>query len=83
VPEGCTAVGAPLTSNVWRIDVQPGEQVSEGQTLISLEAMKMEMGVTAPVAGVVREIYVTPGTQVATAQVLVAIEPDHAGRAAA
>lgn len=83
VPEGCAAVGAPLTSNVWRIDVQPGEQVSEGQTLISLEAMKMEMGVTAPVAGVVREIYVTPGTQVATAQVLVAIEPDHAGRVAA
>ncbi len=83
LPEGCTAVGAPLTSNVWRIDVQPGQPVEEGQRLASVEAMKMEMEVTAPVSGVVREIYVTPGTQVSTAQVLMAIEPGEARRSAA
>ncbi len=83
VPEGCTAVGAPLTSNVWRIDVEPGQAVEAGQRLASVEAMKMEMEVNAPVAGLVREIYVTPGTQVGAAQVLMAIDPGQARRNAA
>lgn len=73
VPDGTTAVTAPLPASVWRIDVRPGERVAKGDTLLSLEAMKMETVVTAPRDGTVAGIYAAPGAQVDAAQVLVAI----------
>jgi urea carboxylase len=64
VPPGGTVVQAANAANVWRVDVQPGDRVQPGQTLLALEAMKMEMPVPAPIAGTVVEVLARPGDEV-------------------
>ncbi len=73
VPEGATPVLAPFVSTVWQISVEPGAQVSAGDRVLALEAMKMETAMTSPVDGDVLEVYVKPGEQVTPGQVLLAI----------
>jgi urea carboxylase len=73
VPDGATAVTAPFTSTVWQIAVTPGEMVTAGDKLLSLEAMKMESVIDSPVDGEVLVIYAKPGEQVSPGQVLAAI----------
>ena len=53
-----------VTGTVWKIEVQPGASVSEGDVLLILESMKMEMPVEAPEDGVVEEIRVQEGQPV-------------------
>ena len=55
-PTDATEVTATFTANVWEVQVKPGDTVEEGQTLIILEAMKMEYPVTAPHSGKVCEV---------------------------
>jgi urea carboxylase len=74
IPEGATAVTAPLPASVWQVGVRPGATVTKGDRLLSLEAMKMETIVTAPCDGTVAGIYADPGTQVDAGQVLVVIK---------
>jgi acetyl-CoA carboxylase carboxyltransferase component/biotin carboxyl carrier protein len=69
---GQVRAGAP--SMVVGIDVSVGQQVSAGQHLGLLEAMKMEIGFNAPVAGVISEVRVTKGQQVAAGDVLLVID---------
>jgi biotin carboxyl carrier protein len=59
---------------VVRVDVHQGDSVSMGQTLLLLEAMKMEHSVTAPVNGTVVSMKVAVGETVDAGQVLVVIE---------
>ena len=68
--DGITAACAPLPANVWQVLVQIGSEVAEGDKLVVLEAMKMEIVVTAHAAGVVTEILCTPGKQVMPGQAL-------------
>ncbi|WP_328470626.1 urea carboxylase [Actinoplanes sp. NBC_00393] len=75
VPAGGSRVDAPFVSNVWKVEVEVGEHVQEGQTLVVLEAMKMEAAVTAPAAGVVSALIARPGTQVAPGDALVVLGP--------
>ena len=51
-----TNVNAHITGTVWKIEVQVGDEVTEGQTCVILESMKMEMPVEAPVGGKVESI---------------------------
>jgi urea carboxylase len=74
VPDGSEGVGAPFVGTVFRVDVRPGDVVVEGQTLLALEAMKMEAPVVATVSGRVSAVTVTPGDQVGPGQVLVVVE---------
>jgi urea carboxylase len=60
---------------VFRLDVAVGDLVEAGQTLVALEAMKMEAPVTAPTAGRVVEIVAEVGVQVTAGTVLVVLEP--------
>ncbi|WP_049573626.1 urea carboxylase [Nocardiopsis sp. SBT366] len=60
-PPGSTLVEAPLSASVWKVDVEPGQTVEEGQPVVRLEAMKLEVVVRAPVAGTVTEVLVGPG----------------------
>lgn len=62
---------SPLAGNVFKILVSPGQQVSAGETVIVLEAMKMETEVSAPVAGTVASIDVTVGDSVAVGDSLI------------
>jgi urea carboxylase len=73
VPGGCRAVSSPVTASVWSIAVEPGQRVAVGQRLIVLEAMKMEIAVTAPVAGVVEKLHCTLGALVSAGQRLITI----------
>ena len=59
-----TNVLAHITGTVWKIEKAAGEPVAEGDTVIILESMKMEMPVEAPSAGTIKEIKVKEGEAV-------------------
>lgn len=69
-----TNVQAHITGTVWKIEVKPGDQVEEGQVVVILESMKMEMPVEAPSAGKVASIAVTEGQAVDEGATLVVLE---------
>ena len=69
-PEGELAIKAPIPGLVVKVLVAPGQTVAEGETMLILEAMKMENEVRAPRAGVVHEVRVEAGSQVAMGQVV-------------
>ena len=64
------SVAAPLSGNIFKILVAPGQQVEEGQTVIILEAMKMETEISAPRSGVVGAINIKEGDSVQVGQSL-------------
>ena len=64
-----------MPGKVTAVEVSAGEKVSEGQRLLTLEAMKMEHGLTAPFDGTVAELSAQAGAQVSEGAVLVRIEP--------
>ncbi len=66
---------APLPGKVTLVAVAEGERVTAGQTILVLEAMKMEHPITAPVDGVVAKIVVQAGQQVAIDAELAVVEP--------
>jgi acetyl-CoA carboxylase biotin carboxyl carrier protein len=69
---GCelSEVEAHITGTVWKIEVEVGDTVEEGDTVVILESMKMEMPVEAPEAGHVSRIAVTEGQAVEEGDVL-------------
>ncbi len=69
-----TSIRAHITGTVWKIEVKLGDQVAEGQTVVILESMKMEMPVESPAAGRVAAIRVTEGKAVEEGAVLVELE---------
>ncbi len=64
-------IGAPMNGQVVSVQVQEGEAVKIGQTLLVIEAMKMEHSVVAPLDGTVAGVYVQVGDQVAPERILV------------
>ena len=53
-------IRAEITANVWQVRVDEGQMVAEGDELVILESMKMEIPVVTEVPGVVRELHVAP-----------------------
>jgi urea carboxylase len=78
MPQGGTAVESPVPGSVWKILVEPGREVAEGETLIIVESMKMEISVLAPSSGLVSEVRCAEGRAVQIGQPLV-IMADAAG----
>ncbi|MCS7293827.1 MAG: carboxyl transferase domain-containing protein [Chloroflexota bacterium] len=74
-PEGSLAVEAPLQGTVVAVEVTEGQAVAAGDTLIVLEAMKMEHVVAAPAAGTVARIDVAVGETVAEGSALLYLLP--------
>ncbi|MEU3335094.1 biotin carboxylase N-terminal domain-containing protein [Streptomyces sp. NPDC006668] len=72
---GADSLTAPMPGTVTVVKVAVGDEVSAGQSLLVVEAMKMEHVISAPHAGTVAELDVTPGTTVAMDQVLAVITP--------
>ncbi|GAB4288368.1 MAG: sodium-extruding oxaloacetate decarboxylase subunit alpha [Methylophaga sp.] len=66
-------VTAPLSGNIWKVLVSPGQQVNEGDTLLILEAMKMETQIVASKSGTVTGIFVKQGDTVTVGDPLVNI----------
>jgi acetyl/propionyl-CoA carboxylase alpha subunit len=64
----------PMSATVVRIAVKPGDTVRDGDVLIALEAMKMELPIRAPRDGVVRAVNCQPGELVQPGQVLLDLD---------
>ena len=67
-------VEAHITGTVWKIEVAVGDAVEEGDTVLVLESMKMEMPVEAEEDGTVAEILVEEGQPVSEGDPLVVLE---------
>ena len=67
-------IEAHITGTVWKIEVAVGDQVSDGDTVVILESMKMEMPVEAEDDGTVAEIQCEEGQSVQEGDVLVVLE---------
>ena len=68
-----TNVTAPMVGKVLEVQVQVGQKIQEDDTVIVMEAMKMEIPVVAPSSGTIKEIKVTPGEMVESDAVLAVI----------
>ena len=67
-------IEAHITGTVWKIECEVGDAVAEGDTVVILESMKMEMPVETEDAGVVREILCEEGQAVNEGDTLVVLE---------
>jgi acetyl-CoA carboxylase biotin carboxyl carrier protein len=68
------AIEAHITGTIWKIEVAVGDTVEEGDTVVILESMKMEMPVEAEDEGTVKEILVQEGQAVSEGDPLVVLE---------
>jgi len=68
-------IKSEITGTVWKVTSSPGDKVSEGDTLLIIESMKMEISVYAPCAGIIGEIHVAPGSPVCAGQRVAVIKP--------
>jgi acetyl-CoA carboxylase biotin carboxyl carrier protein len=68
-----TNIEAHITGTVWKVEVEVGDQVDEGDTVVILESMKMEMPVEAEDPGTVTEIRCEEGQSVQEGDVLVVL----------
>ncbi|MFG3011225.1 acetyl/propionyl/methylcrotonyl-CoA carboxylase subunit alpha [Streptomyces cinerochromogenes] len=75
---GADSLTAPMPGTVTVVKVAVGDEVAAGQSLLVVEAMKMEHVISAPHAGTVTELDVRPGATVAMDQVLAVIAPKEA-----
>ena len=67
---------APMPGLVLKVLVKPGERVRAHQTLVVLEAMKMEHSIEAPHDGVVKAVHCAEGGRVSEGQLLVELDQD-------
>ena len=67
-------VESEITGNVWKVEGSAGNEVAEGDVMIILESMKMEIPVESPVAGTVQDVLVQPEDQVEEDQLLLVID---------
>jgi len=67
-------IEAHITGTIWKIEVAVGDTVEEGDTVLILESMKMEMPVEAEDGGTVKEILVKEGQSVSEGEMLVELE---------
>jgi len=67
-------IRAEMVANVWKIVASVGDEVSDGDTLVILESMKMEIPVVAESDGVVRQIAVNEGDVVQEGDLIAVIE---------
>lgn len=69
-----TDIEAHITGTVWKVEVGVGDQVDDGDAVVILESMKMEMPVEAEDAGTVKEIRCAEGDSVKEGDVLVVLD---------
>ena len=74
IPEGHHPVEADISGNIWKLLVEPGQQVKSGEPLVIVEAMKMEFAIHAPMDGVVQSIKCKAGRPVQAGEALLYTE---------
>lgn len=68
-------IGAPMPGMVATVAVRPNQTVQQGETLLTLEAMKMEMAIKAERNGVIKQVHTKPGAVVEAHDLLVEWQP--------
>jgi acetyl-CoA/propionyl-CoA carboxylase biotin carboxyl carrier protein len=71
---GGNSVASPMQATVIKVEVKPGDAVVKGQTVVVLEAMKMEQSIPAPRDGVVASVGAEVGTTIKAGHVLITLE---------
>ena len=74
LPENCVAIESPVAGSVWKMLVTQGDEIKEGQPMMILESMKMEIEIVAPHAGTVYAINRNEGQQVNAGQPLLILQ---------
>ncbi|MDH5425818.1 MAG: urea carboxylase [Gammaproteobacteria bacterium] len=74
LPENCIAIESPVAGNVWKMLVTAGDVLEQGQPMMILESMKMEIEIVAPNAGVVFAVNREEGQQVNAGQALLILQ---------
>ncbi|MDI2588388.1 MULTISPECIES: acetyl-CoA carboxylase biotin carboxyl carrier protein subunit [unclassified Psychrobacillus] len=69
-----TNIVASMAGSVWKVLVAEGEEVKEGQDVVILESMKMEIPIAAETTGVVKKIHINEGDFVNDDDVLLEVE---------
>jgi urea carboxylase len=75
LPEDCVAVTSPVSGSVWQVKVAAGQTVEKGDTLVIMEAMKMEIAVFADTAGTVHSIHGSAGSAAHAGDTLLVLRP--------
>ncbi|RME18500.1 MAG: pyruvate carboxylase, partial [Alphaproteobacteria bacterium] len=73
-PDNPAQLGAPMPGVVATVAVQPGQKVRPGDLLLTIEAMKMETGITAEREAVVKAVHVSHGSQIDAKDLLIEFE---------
>ena len=76
IPEGSIAVAAPVTGSVWQLIATPGQRVRQGDELLVIEAMKMEIPIYADADGILSELRCERGKAVTAGDVLAVIDEE-------
>jgi urea carboxylase len=75
IEAGCLGVVSPVSGSVWKIAAKVGQSVRTGDTLVLVEAMKMELPILAPAAGIIVSLRCAEGRAVQVAQCLLTLRP--------
>lgn len=76
LPPSSRAVASHVAGNLWQVKVQPGDRVKQGDAVVIVESMKMEITVPAPYDGTIAHVLCQEGGQVAAGQDLFVIQQD-------
>ncbi|MGL5600044.1 MAG: acetyl-CoA carboxylase biotin carboxyl carrier protein subunit, partial [Silvania sp.] len=71
---GQEGIDSPVSGNLWQVNVEVGQPVREGEVLVVLESMKMEIPLVASRDGVVSQVRVQPGSSVRAGQCVVVLD---------
>jgi 3-methylcrotonyl-CoA carboxylase alpha subunit len=74
-PTNLGSLVSPMPGKIIQVSVKPGDHVQKGQTLVIMEAMKMEHTIRAPTAGVVKKVLSKPGDKIGKDVLLVEVDP--------
>ena len=74
IPDGHEVVVSPVSGNLWKLQVMIGQRVEEGQSVLIVEAMKMEIHVSSTCSGTVAALHVSEGQNVTPGQTLISIQ---------
>lgn len=67
-------IKAPMAGNIWKINVQVGQEINFGDEVIIMESMKMEISVEADDTGIVKEIRVSENDNVDDGHILIILQ---------
>ena len=74
LPANCVAIESPVAGSVWKMLVKQGDVIDEGQPMVILESMKMEIEIVAPHAGTVYAVNRSEGSQINAGQPILILQ---------